>query len=800
MSAREQALCTHCSLPVPKGLLESGRPQQFCCNGCKTVWQAIHQGGLDAYYQLRELPEQPAQYSGRGFEEFDHPDWVEQHVQPLSSGIKQVELQLQGVHCAACVWLIEKLPKLLPGVRSARVNFAKARLGVEYASEEIALSQIAKCLDSLGYQPFPATGLKAEQARASEQRQQLTRIAIAGALAGNVMAIAFALYGGLLHGMSANWQQFFRWSAMLLTTLSIAWPGRIFFQGAWAALRTRTSHMDLPIALGLAAGYLGGVWHTFNDAGEVYFESVCILIFLLLVGRYVQQKQQRSAWSAVELLHSLIPGSARRLIDHDQVDAVPISALRANDLVEVRAGESVPADGIIKQGASDFDLSLLNGESRPESLAVGAEVYAGNVNLSSKVVVQVTQTGEATRAGRLMNLVERHAQLKAPVVKLADRISSWFVVVVLLLSALCFSLWWSQDSARALEHTIALLIVACPCALGLATPLAVAASVGKAAKQGILIKGGEALERVARPGIIWLDKTGTLTSANLSVVEVWGDKSALNLAAAVEANSAHIYARTICDFHQSNLGATNVIETPGQGISGVVAGQEIKIGSGHYLAAEMNTLAETWIAAAIKRALTPILISIDGEITALLGLGDAVHQDAKNCLASLRDDGWQLGVLSGDHQGIVDAIAEQLELAPEHCHGQVSPEQKLQVINNSLATADGKVVVMVGDGVNDAAALAAADIGIAVQGGAEASLAAADVFLARAGSAPLVEFIHGAARTMRIIRRGLLVSLSYNAFVVALAFAGLLNPLWAAVLMPVSSLSVVSLAWRSRSY
>lgn len=822
--------CTHCSLPVPRGLIEEDATEQFCCAGCRTVYETLQGAGLQRFYELAEQsddsPPRQASTSGRGFTEFDHEDFLERYVDSNENGLSQITLYLEGVHCAACVWLVEKLPNIVAGVLEARLDIGRAIVTLSWRTEQVKLSVIARTLDRLGYPPHPLKSGEEQEQRKKEARAALLRIGVAGALAGNVMGIAFALYGGYLQGMEQDLRDFFRWSAMLLTLISLLWPGRVFFRGAWASLLTRTPHMDLPIAIGIGAGFFGGAWHTLTGTGEVYFESVAILVFLLLVGRHVQSKQQRRAYEAMELLHALTPGTARRSTD-DGFEEVPILSLQKGDQVEVRGAETAPADGIVIEGESNFDMAVLSGETRPIAVQEGARVFAGTMNLGARVVLEVDSTGADSRVGRLLQLVEQHAKRPAAIVRVADRISGVFTVVVLLLAAVT-GLWWSQhDANQALENAIALLIVACPCALGLATPLAVVAAVGRAARSGILIKGGDALERLASPGVLVLDKTGTLTQGAVSVVQWHGESDLQEAVAALEEHASHPFAGALVEFGQAQAAITaadqsahsnidlastlveDVEAIPGKGVRGKVNGKNLWVGSPAWIKEQGADLPDQWITQILERALSPVAIlqtNSSGEVvaSAMAGIGDAIQPDAPRVVAELQKAGWQLQIMSGDHPQVVAAVAEKLGMDESHCFGGLSPEQKLTAIEQ-LREQQSQAphplpVLMVGDGWNDAAALAAADVGIAVHGSAEASLAAADVFLSTPGLGGVAGLLNGAKRTVRVIRRNLAVSLAYNAVGVALAMTGVLNPLLAAVLMPVSSLTVVSVAWRSRTF
>lgn len=801
-SACETA-CTHCGLPVPAGLVRAGAERQFCCRACRTAYDLIHGCGLDVYYRLRESaddPPRPARSTGRGYEHLDDPVAHRLYVAATPEGLCRTELYLENLHCAACVWLVEKLPAVVPGVLEARLDFRRGIARITWEPERVPLSAIARALDALGYPPHPAKDVGTRAARRREDRRSLVRLAVAGAAAGNVMLLAFALYGGAFAGMAPEHAAVFRWLSAGIGVLALAWPGAVFFRGAWASLRTRTPHLDLPIAIGLGAGGLWGALNVVRGAGEIYFDSLTVLVFALLVGRWIQQRQQRWAADELELLFSLTPGSARR-VEAGGVREVPIEALAPGDLVEVRAGDSVPVDGRVESGRSRVDASLLSGESRPVGVGPPERVSAGTVNLSASLRVRVEATGEATRVGRLMRMVAEGAARRAPLVRIADRLAGWFVAVVMTLAAGTLLFWSARGDAGAMDHAVALLIVACPCAVGLATPLAITVAIGRAAKRRILIKGGDALERLARPGTILLDKTGTLTLGRTRLVRWTGPEEAKALAAALEAHSAHPVARAMVEaFGRAPAPADEVRQTIGAGIEGLVEGRRVALGSPAFVLPRVARLPEplaSEIDRAAAEALTPVLVAVEGEAVAVAAFGDPVREDASDAVARLAQRGWRVEILSGDHPRVVLAVGASLGLAPERCRGGVSPEGKLEAVKRARGAGP---VVMVGDGVNDAAALAAADVGIAVHGGAEASLAAADVYLNRPGLLPVLSLLTAARRTVATIRLALAASLGYNALAVTLAAAGVINPIIAAVLMPASSLTVLTLAVRSRTF
>ena len=801
--------CTNCGLPVPRGLIEPDADQQFCCHGCHTVYQMLHEHGLEAFYRLRDdaedTPTKAATTGGR-FDEFADPTFTRLYCRPCGEQVMSVDLALEGVHCAACVWLIEKLPRVAPGVIEARLSLARRQVRLRWDTRLIDLPRIARALDRLGYPPHAARGRDAQDARQREDRRHLVRIAVAGACAGNLMLLAFALYAGMFGEMEPQFEALFRYLSLGIGLVAIAWPGGVFFRGAWAALRMRSTHLDLPIALALLVGAAVGTFNVVTGRGDIYFDTLGVLVLLLLVGRYIQHRQQRRAGDALELLFSLTPGKARRVDEQGQTQDVPVEALSTGDVVEVRAGETIPADGQVMRGESDISAAVLTGESRPVRVGVGEHLHAGSTNLGATLRLRITAAGKQTRVGQLMAMVEDFASRRSAIVQTADRIAGWFVVVVITFAAVTLGLWLSINPSVAFDHTVALLIVACPCALGLATPLSIAVAIGAAAQRDIMIKGGDVLDRLARArragGTILLDKTGTLTAGQTQLVRWIGDEAIKPIVAAVERQSSHHVARALCEALTTGddepVAVTDVRQHDA-GITAACAGRRITIGTPAFVTARGVTIDDALqraIEAAREQQHTPIVIAGEQRAVALAWVGDALRPGVADAIARLQTQGWRLGLLSGDDPRVVKAVAQQVGIEPGQAHGGVTPEAKAAFV------ADAKLrgpVIMIGDGVNDAAALAIADLGIAVHGGAEASLAAADVYLARPGLEPLEELLTLSGRAMRAIRRVTLFSLGYNATALGLAMAGLINPLVAAVIMPMSSLVVISHALGTRA-
>lgn len=802
--------CIHCGLAANG--TESVDGPVFCCSACATAYALINAHGLGAYHRFPERRGSAVRPSGRAFSDFDHESFQARYVTTESNGLAHVELALEGVHCASCVWLIERVPLLVAGVARAELDVRQNRATVTWNPLAAPLSEIARTLDALGYTPHPYRGGERAAMRRRDDRAMLIRIGVAGAIATNAMLAALAIYAGELDTMDSASLSLFRWISLGLTIPTLVWPGRVFFTSAWAALRARTVHMDVPIAFALAAATTRGTINTISGSGPIYFDGVCVLVFLLLVGRFVQARGQRAATDATEQLFALTPATARQIDADGTARDVPADAVPIGACISVQAGETIPADGIVIAGESRLNRAILTGESVDVQAALGDPVYAGTVNRTAELRINVTASGEESRLARILAQVDESARRRAPVVLLADRLASRLVLVVLSLAAATFFLWLRRDAAAAWDNTIALLIATCPCALALATPLAMSAAVGRAARAGIFIKGGDTLESLSRPGWLVLDKTGTLTMGESTLVAWDGDDELRPMILALEASSNHPIAS---GFRRAwatvpAATATQVTHTIGGGIIGTVGGRQIMLGSPRFIAAQQrqapmpSAVTTDGNTDSSTDANTPVIVTVDGAIVGRAAFGDAIRPDAAASLATLRARGWKTILLSGDASGVSHRVGAALGFAPTEIFAVASPEEKAERVRALVAQAGGgrtpPCVAMVGDGVNDAAAIAAATVGIGVHGGAEASLATADVAMTREGLGALVALDEGARRTMGVIRRNIAWAFAYNVVGVGLAMTGHITPLVAAIMMPVSSLTVVLASWLGKTF
>ena len=811
---KELPACAHCGLPVPLRLVRPADERQFCCSGCRQVHTLVHEWGFDQYYRLAGQQRgdlEPARVTGRSFDDFDDDGVQAEATEEAGGDRRRTRLYLEGVHCAACVWLVEKLPAVLRGVDEVRLNLGTAVAEITWRPAHTRLSAIARALDRLGYTPHIHRASRAQDARRAEDRAGVARLGVATACAMNLMFLHGALYAGGYSGMASPFETFFRWLSLVVALPVLLYSARPFFQTAFAGLRARMVHIDLPIAIALTTAFAASAWNVVRGSGALWFDSLAMLVAALLGARQLQRGAQRAALERADSLRGVAFLEFARRLDGDGPDApaleVPLSALRPGDRVEVRSGELIPADGAVLTGRSSLDNAVLTGEAAPVSVREGDPVNAGVTNLGARLVIRVDAAGEKTRVGALLAVVHEALSRKPALLRTTDLIARRFVQALLVLAAITGAAWLHRGPSVALERVVALLVVACPCALGLSIPLAVSIALMRGAKSGIFVKNPDALERLRTTGTVLLDKTGTLTEGRPTVARWQGEDVAFRFARALEAESAHAVARAFQHPSDRPIRAVHtieqVVEVPGQGIGGRIDGHEVRVGNRAHVETGATPVPGDLARAAdamVADGLSPVFVALDGRVRGVAGIGDAVRPDARRTVTALRARGIHVKVLSGDHPDVVGRVARDLDLPEADAVGGLTPEGKRDFVaalveqgrpQRSRVQRRRQTVVMVGDGVNDAAALALADVGIAVHGGTGATIVAADVVLTREGVAPLIVILDGARRLRAVIRRNLAFSLIYNAGAASLAIAGLVGPLLAAILMPCSSLIVI---------
>lgn len=743
------APCPHCGAAVEGG--------GFCCEGCEMAAAILRGAGLERYYAERTTPA-PRPGASR-------VDWSAVAVEERPGGRAGVTLAIDGLDCAACVWVVERVLQGVDGVDEVTVSHATGRTTLQWDPAKVDLATLTGKVERLGWRPRP---LLAEPER---DRSLLLRLGVAAFAAMNVMLLSASLYAGWFGGMNEAYATLFRHVSLVLATPVALWCAWPFYKGALAGLEARVLHMDLPVSLGVGVMYLHGLWGTWTGH-ETYLDSLTMLVALLLGGRVLEQGGRRRAQEAAAALGARAPARARRR-GRDGVEEVATVELAPGDVVEVVGGLEVPVDGVVVDGEGDVRMALVTGESEPVRVGPGDRVVAGAMLIRGHLGVRAERVGADSLLERMAKeLVLAAGRPATP--ELTDRIAPYFTGVTLLLAGAALVGWGlTRGLDTGMAVMVAVLVVACPCALALASPLAVAAGLGAAARRGLLVRSGDGLRRIAGIDTVVLDKTGTMTGGEPAVVEV--DDATLRIAAGLERASAHPIARAILAEARARGIAIprgeSLVETPGVGVEGVVDGVRWRIGAG-----------------------APGEVRVEGPDGrgGSLRLRDVPRVDAARAVAGLRERGLRVVMLTGDteavaarvaaHCGVTEVVAAQ---GPEAKSAWVRAEQ-----------AKGHRVMFVGDGLNDGPALAAADVGVAMGGGVASSVLVADAVVAREGLGPVVAGVDAARAARAAVRANVRRSLAYNLLAVSGALAGLVNPLVAAVLMPISSALVIAGAAR----
>jgi Cu+-exporting ATPase len=717
-------------------------------------------------------------------------------VAPTAGAAGRVDLPVSGMSCAACARSIENQLTATPGVTRAHVNFATSTATVEFDPARAAVRNLVDAIEELGYGvPQPAAGEGTgqdveEQAREREYAALKRRLWLAAAFAAPVVVLG--MWPGSMHMAAMTWIQ------LALTAPVLFYAGAPFYQGAWTALRHRSANMNTLIALGTGATFLDSLAVTVTGGHEVYYEAAAVIVTLILLGRVLEARARGKASEAIRHLRELQPKTARVVRDGAEQD-VPIEQVRVGDVVVVRPGEKIPVDGVVREGASAVDESMLTGESMPLDKKTGDPVYGGTINRSGSLRFEARQVGRATALQQMIELVRQAQGSRAPVARLADVVSGYFTVGVLAIAVVTFLVWLAfRPFPFALVNFVAVLIIACPCALGLATPTAIMVGTGRGAERGILIKGGEALEAAYRIDTVILDKTGTITRGQPRVTDVipldgHAASEVLRMAASAERYSEHPLGRAIVEHAQAQAIALDdpagFRAVAGHGVAARVDGHDIAVGSvtGPRELPEMERLA--------GEGKTAVAVSVDGQPVGVIGIADTVKPEAVAAVRRLVEMGIEVWMITGDNPRTAEGVARQVGI--ERVLADVLPDGKVAEVRKLQAA--GKKVAMVGDGINDAPALAQADVGIAIGTGTDIAKEAASITLMRGDLNGVADALELARRTMRVIRQNLFWAFAYNAIGIPIAagvlypFTGwLLSPVLASAAMALSSVTVVT--------
>lgn len=777
--------CFHCLESVPAGfdahVIIDNTAEPMCCIGCQAVAQNIIDQGMTDYYKYRTVsagkveqlvPEQLA-----FIKSYDNEDIQDEFISTQNNN-SEVLLSVEGITCAACAWLIEKQLLNLKSVKRVDVNTSTNRAMIHWDKSATPLSELITSLAEIGYKAYPFQSDLEAQQKQQTAKAYIRRLGVAGLMTMQVMMFAFAMYFGMFSGMDSNFEQYFRWISLILATPVILYSALPFLSNAINGLKAKQLNMDLPVSLAIFGAYGASCYATVMEVGEVYFESICMFTFLLLLGKYLEFRARLKASEFTANLQKLLPLTARTLDEQGNEHIIAAKKLKLNDIVLIKAGETIPADGILVKGSTSVDESMMTGEHQPVRKYIDHNVYAGTVNHDGIIEIKINKLGQNTLLNQIIRL-QHNALTKRPrLVEITDKVAQWFVAVLLVFASLTAIGWYQVDPDVAFWITISVLVATCPCALSLAIPTALTCAVATLTRKGILIKQAHVLETLSKLTLFAFDKTGTLTQGkfSLDVVDILDDnyskEQILDIAAQLESYSEHPIASAFKEF-KGQRKFDDVQLHPGIGISAQFDNTHYAIGkSGWFDTKKTNAQATLYI---------------NKQAVARFYFVDKVKADADKLINVLQAANLSCHMLTGDASDAGAKVAKKLKL--DSVLASCSPKDKQVAVERW--SSQGEIVAMVGDGVNDSPVFASAHLSIAMETGADISKNSADVVLLNSDLASISHLLTIAKQTRRIIKQNLALSLLYNGSILPLAAMGLVAPWMAVIGMSASSIIVI---------
>lgn len=788
--------CFHCGLPNPHHPLTltiEGEDKLFCCIGCQSAANTIISSGLGDYYKYHQPDQTPLTISlnekqQQAFNLLDRPDVQNQFVRAHNEVLDEAIFLIEGISCSACAWLIDKRLLQLDGVETAQVNSATHRLSIIWDRKQVTLSTIAKTLFLIGYRVSPFIPSEEDQVIQRTQRQYILRLGVAGIGMMQAMMNAVALYSGQIIEQHELWLW---WTSLFLTLPVILISARPFFTSAWRALRAKQMSMDVSVSVAILSAFIASAWATVTGSGEVYYESVNMFTFFLVLSRFLEFRARTHATHQHKNKMTL-PTVCRKIVDNEVISCT-VNDLQIGDVVEILAGEVCPIDGVLVSGSSQFDESSFTGEFAGVHKTMGNKILTGSVNLEAAVQVKVVALGANNTFNLLRQLIEQAGNDKPRLAELADKGAQQFVWSTLLISLAIGIFWYFYQPERAFWVVISVLVVTCPCALSLATPTALSQALSKLKKQGLILTKGYALERLAQVNTIAFDKTGTLTEGKFSVVNivitappinvVWSEQDILAICHELEKQSEHPIAHAFPSnpLHQSPIDISDIKQVTGHGVQGSTHAGIIKLGNGQFTEQTNQHSLDT-----------QLFLTLNGHCLAEIGLNDKIRSNIGLLFSELTKLKVGTTIITGDPNTSAQAAFKERGLTGQY-YFDVRPEEKLNIVQQKLTQA-----AFVGDGINDGPVLAGAYLSVAVNNATDLSKTQADALLLNDNLMTLVQGIHTARKANRIIKQNLAWALVYNLIALPVAAMGLISPWQAAIGMSVSSLLVVGNAIRLR--
>ncbi|MDF1879341.1 cadmium-translocating P-type ATPase [Sulfurimonas sp. SAG-AH-194-C20] len=793
----DKIICSHCHLEFNKDVMIEDGKHYFCCNGCKGVFHLLSDEGLESFYDKTgdtKLSAPATQYEDSS--NFNAPAFYDKFVKINNDGLYEVSLIIEGIHCSACVWLNEKALHKMDGIIEADINFTNNKANIVWQDEVLKLSQIVDMIRAVGYNAYPYDASLQEIHANKERKDYYLRMAVAIFASMNIMWIAVAQYAGFFSGMTQEIKTILNIAEGALATPVLFYSGWIFFRGAYYGLKNRVVNMDLLVASGASLTYVYSLYITITKHGEAYFDSVSMIITFVLIGKFLEVLSKKNAADALDIIGRHLPSEVNILQDK-KIISCKLEDVSVGSTVVVSSGEKVLFDGEIIRGEGSFDESNLTGENEPLFKKVGDNVISGTTSIDADIHYRASKDFEHSTLSNLVSLLENAINKKPKIEILANKLSEHFSTVVLLLAIATFFIWWfwPHSLEESLMVGVSVIIIACPCALGLATPVATLVGLHLGIKKGILFKESSQLETMAKTTTLLIDKTGTLTQGKPSVVGEHIVKDFdRNLLFSLVKSSQHPVSQGILHYFQEKYDNKEVlydsfIQVPARGIKASYKGLEVLGGNSQFM-------CDNGIEHNFSSDNTLFFLAINREIFAMYELSDEIKDGAKKLIEYLKEKNIETIMLTGDHERSAKKVAKLIGI--EKVYAELSPEDKLTFVQRIQE--NDNIVVMVGDGVNDILALWAADIGIVMSSGSDIAVDVGDVVLLNNSLASLLSAFKISTTTFSLIKQNFGISLVYNAVTIPLAMFGYIIPLIAALSMSFSSLLVVGNSLRIKYY
>ncbi len=794
-------VCDHCGLEYPDEVMikeeSDGTLHHFCCKGCQGVYHLLGSEGLDSFYsKVGDVKLNPPREFTDDVERFDLESFTKKYVK-TDGDFSSIALILEGIHCAACVWLNERVLTQLDGIIDANINFTTHKAKITWDHTKLPLSRIIETIRSIGYNAYPYDPASGEERANRQRREYISRMVVAIFATMNIMWLALSRYVGFFSGMEEDVRQLIYAAEFLLATPTLFYSGWIYYRGAYYGLRNRIINMDLLVATGASAAYFYSIYAAFILGREPYFDSVAMIVTFVLIGKFFEVRSKKSAVDAIDTMVASIPQEIIVVKDGVKMQK-SIEEVIVGDLVECRAGDKIIFDSTIASGDASIDTSSITGESIPETAGAGDPVISGSINLDGSLLLRVDKDYQSSTLYSIITLIEDAINKKPQIEQLANRVSEYFSMTILTIAVLAFIGWYFVSGSAfetSLLITISVVIVACPCALALATPIATLIGIGEAMKRGVLFKATQYIETLAKADVLLLDKTGTLTKGRPEVIHAEiGDPEAAKLVYTLVEGSNHPVSKGVAAYLKRldeglvPLALDRVKTVQARGVSAHFGGQRLVGGNAAFL-------EEEGIACDIVSEHILFVCAVDGKIVARFELDDPVKEDAGEMIAAIRSMGLDVMMLTGDHASSARRVAEAVGI--EQYHAGMLPTEKAETVERLHEA--GKVVVMVGDGINDSVALSKADIAIAMHSGADVAIDVSDIVVLDDRLASLKNAFLLGRRTYGFIKQNMAISLAYNTVTIPLAVAGYIIPLVAAIAMSLSSLMVVANSMRIKN-